>query len=323
MKNFKWLYKIFFLLIIIPIYTNALQQNKKPKFKVISSSNVSSIVVDAETGKILHFDQADKQIFPASITKVMTLYLTFEAIKKHKLDPDTKITISKTAAAMPASKIGFVPGEQVRVKDLIYAVALKSANDAARALGEAIGGDEESFAKLMNIRAKQLGMQRTNFKNSSGWHHIHQKTNAVDLVKLAIAIKRDYPNYYKIFALKDFNYRGRTYYSHNNVTKSYVGAEGLKTGYTVASGYNLVTSASKNGRKLVAVVTGGRSAKERDAKMIALLDTHFGVIDSGVKITKVSKIYKVKNSLVSHKPKKTIVKTRKIVKRTNKRIKNA
>jgi D-alanyl-D-alanine carboxypeptidase (penicillin-binding protein 5/6) len=284
------------------------RRHKNGKVAAPANPMASSIIVDANTGEILHFENADKLIFPASLTKVMTLYLTFEAIENGKLRLNQYVTVSPEAAAMPPSKLGLRPGETVRVKDLIMAVALKSANDAARTLGEAISGSEELFARKMTVRAKQLGMYNTTFKNASGWHHKEQKTNAMDLAKLAIAIKRDFPLYYPIFSETKFVYKGKTLHSHNHVTKQYVGAEGLKTGYTRPAGFNLVTSATKNGRKLIGVVTGGRSARERDLKMMALLDKHFGITTQAIsqgkykkKASKTAQVKKVKGKKKTYK----------------------
>jgi D-alanyl-D-alanine carboxypeptidase (penicillin-binding protein 5/6) len=272
------------VLLVLLSNSSAFAVKKSKKAKIIAPINPisSSIVVDAHTGEILHFENADRLIFPASLTKVMTLYLTFEAIENGKMSLNQSVTVSPAAAAMPAMRLGLRAGEQVKIKDLIMAVALNSANDAARALGETISGSEELFARKMTLRAKQLGMYNTTFKNASGWHNSEQKTNAMDLAKLAIAIKRDFPLYYPIFSETKFNYKGRVIHSHNHVTKNYIGAEGLKTGYTRPSGFNLVTSATKNGRKLIGVVTGGKSARERDIKMMALLDKHFGVTTQAI-----------------------------------------
>ncbi|MDF2965798.1 MAG: D-alanyl-D-alanine carboxypeptidase [Rickettsiaceae bacterium] len=309
--------RIVSLILVASVSFSAYAAPKKSKRKAVAPINpiASSIIVDANTGEILHFENADKLIFPASLTKVMTLYLTFEAIENGKLRLNQYIPISPEAAAMPAMRLGLKAGERVRVKDLIMAVALNSANDAARALGEAISGSEDLFARKMTVRAKQLGMYNTTFKNASGWHHSEQKTNAMDLAKLAIAIKRDFPLYYPIFSETKFNYKGRTIYSHNHVTKQYAGAEGLKTGYTRPSGFNLVTSATKNGRKLIGVVTGGRSARERDLKMMALLDKHFGVTSQ---VMQSQKSYK-KKALASKSTKSVKAKSKRKISRKAKR----
>lgn len=237
----------------------------------------TSLVIDAKSGKVLHAHNSQIRIYPASLTKLMTAYLMFEAIEKGKLPLDKKLLVSAKAAKMPPCKLGLKAGETITVREAINALLIKSANDVAVTAAENMKGSEKAFAHLMNVKAKQLGMKNTYFKNASGWHDSLQQTTARDMAKLAMALKRDYPKFYPLFAKTSFVFRGNVINGHNRVTKNYAGAEGMKTGYTSPAGYNLVTTASKNNKSLIAVVTGGRSAVSRDQKMIGLLDQHFNV----------------------------------------------
>jgi len=234
-----------------------------------------SLVVDYHTGKILHDNNSTTKIYPASLTKLMTLYLLFEAVESGKLSMNQKLYVSKNATNMSPSKLGLKEKEFITVREAILALTVKSANDVAVVVAENIKGTENKFSQLMNVRAIQLGMKDTYFKNSSGWHHAMQKTTARDLVKLSIAIKRDFPQYYAFFSKNSFIFRGNIVRGHNKVTETYSGAEGLKTGYTAPSGFNLVTTATRKNKSLVAVVTGRKSAHSRDQHMMKLLDTHF------------------------------------------------
>jgi D-alanyl-D-alanine carboxypeptidase (penicillin-binding protein 5/6) len=236
----------------------------------------SSLVVDASTGRILHSEGAYKQIFPASLTKVMTAYLTFAALEDGKIKLTDYATVSKEAASMLPSRIGLKAGSKVTIKDALTAVIVKSANDMAVVLAEAIEGDHKKFVEKMNFCAKKLGMSNTNFTNASGWHHPDQKSTAIDMAKLAIAIKRDFPQYYHLHSITKFKINGTLYKGHNRITEFYPGADGLKTGFHCPAGFNIISTATKNGKSLIAVVTGGHSAIARDRKIIHLLDKHFG-----------------------------------------------
>jgi D-alanyl-D-alanine carboxypeptidase (penicillin-binding protein 5/6) len=239
----------------------------------------ASLVVDASTGKVLHQLNADKPVHPASLTKLMTCYLTFEAVNKGKLTLDTPIKISKFAASAPRTKLGLKAGNTITVKEAVLSLIVKSANDSAVVLGEAIGGTESDFAKIMTKRAKDLGMHSTNFVNASGWHHAQQKTTAKDMAKLAIALKRDFPKFYPLFSRTSFYYKSTWHKGHNYVTKNLRGAEGMKTGYTAKSGWNLVTTAKRGSQRLVGVVLGEHNAKTRDNKMINLINHHFKALE--------------------------------------------
>ena len=237
----------------------------------------TSLVVDGKSGEILHSRNAKKKIYPASLTKVMTIYLVFEALNTGKLTLDHKFYVSKNATKSLPSKLYVKAGERISVRDAIYALSIKSANDVAVVVAENIAGSESKFARLMTIKAKQLGMNNTRFTNASGWHDPKQQTTAVDLVKLSIAIKRDFPEYYKMFGKTSFKYKGKMVRGHNMVAATYPGAEGLKTGYHTPAGCNLITVATRGRKSLVGVVTGRKNVSIRDQKMVELLDTHFGV----------------------------------------------
>jgi D-alanyl-D-alanine carboxypeptidase len=267
--NIWWTALFFAILILIGTWINPLIADAK-------DSRSAALVINADTGLVLHQEHADELRYPASLTKMMTLYLVFEALEHNHLKLSYKLPVSKFAASQPPSKLGLKPGEKLSVYDAIVSLIVKSANDSAVILAEAIAGDEDDFAKLMTKRASQLGMTNTIFKNASGLPDPGQKTTAYDLGKLAIALKRDFPKYYPLFAKTTFNFKGRTYHTHNRVTKHYKGADGLKTGYINASGFNLVTSAKRGDKKLVGVVLGGDSAQSRDRKMVGLLNKFFG-----------------------------------------------
>jgi D-alanyl-D-alanine carboxypeptidase len=248
-----------------------------------SSPNYSSIVLNADTGEVIHAVNHNKKRYPASLTKMMTLYLTFDALKKNKLGFSQSITVSKRAASMPRSNIDLKKGQRITVRQAIYALIVKSANDASVVLSEGISGNEDNFVALMNKKAKELGMYDTKFQNSHGWHHDGQYTTAHDLSKLATALRRDFPGYYHLFSMKSFVYRGKEIRGHNRVLGRYKHADGLKTGYVNASGFNLATSTSKPEGKLVAIVMGGQTAKIRDDHMINLLDKGYAKLGKGKK----------------------------------------
>ena len=241
----------------------------------------SEFLVDSETGRILHQENATERRYPASLTKMMTIYLTFEQLKAGHLKMTDTLRISPYAASMPKTNLSLAPGDRLTVKEAILGLVVHSANDAAVVLAENIGGDEDRFAVMMTERAHQLGMNNTFFKNACGLHNPGQVTTAKDMALLAIALKKHYPEYYSMFATGAFMYNGREYTSHNRVTTSYPGAEGMKTGYVRASGFNLVTAASRSQNHLVGVVMGGRTAAGRDQRMKDLLDAGFDRMAEG------------------------------------------
>jgi len=248
----------------------------------------ASLVLDANSGEILHYHKASTKIYPASTVKMMTMYLAFDALDSGKFTMNSKLKVSKKAARMRPLKLGLRAGQRITMRDAILATHIKSANDAAVVLGEALGGgSEEKFAKMMNRKAKELGMYNTNFTNASGWHHSRQKSTALDLAILGLALKKDHAKYSYILKKTKFVYKGRNIYGHNKVLAYYKGADSGKTGFHTPAGCNLVTTAKRNGKSLVAVITGGSSARNRNAKMISLLDRHFGISPAKVKRSKV------------------------------------
>lgn len=262
--------------------------SKSSKSKKIATShveNMASLVVNADTGEVLYEKNAGEVRYPASLTKMMTLYLTFDALKKGKLDIDQSIPVSEKAASQPQTNISLHEGDRLPLKTAIESVVVRSANDSAMALGEALGGTEFNFALAMTQKAHELGMKNTVFRNPNGLPDDKQVTTAYDMARLAIALRRDFPEYYHYFKETSFVWNGITYPGHNHVMERYAGADGVKTGYIRASGYNLVTSAQRDGHKLVGVVLGGHSGSVRDARMISLLDQTFAALnvkDDGV-----------------------------------------
>ncbi|MGE3292173.1 MAG: D-alanyl-D-alanine carboxypeptidase [Geminicoccaceae bacterium] len=240
-----------------------------------SARQQASIVVDHESGAVLIARSADESVIPASLTKMMTLYLTFRALEAGQIDLSSRLKVSARAAAMPPTKLGLKPGSTIQVEDAILGLVTRSANDAASVLAEALGGSEDRFALAMTRAARKLGMTRTVFRNASGLPNGEQRTTARDLAKLASHLISDYPGYYRYFSSPGFTYRGRSHPNHNRLLGVYPGMDGLKTGYTRASGFNLAASAVRDGRRLVAVVIGGRTAGARDATMVELLDRGF------------------------------------------------
>lgn len=233
------------------------------------------LIVDATSGRELASDRADELRHPASVTKLMTIYLTFSALDSGRLSLGDGLPVSVNALNAPPTKMGMTPGGTVNVRDATMALVTRSANDAAVLLAEGLAGSEEAFARLMTQKARQLGMSSTVFRNASGLPNSEQVTTARDLAKLANALLRDYPHYYAIFSVQSYPYRGRTLENHNRMLGNYDGADGLKTGYTNASGFNLVMSAVRDNRRLIGVVMGGTSAAQRDRTMAALMDRGF------------------------------------------------
>lgn len=231
----------------------------------------AALILDANTGTVLHGDDADELRHPASLTKMMTLYLTFETLETGRLKMSDMITISERAAAVAPSKLDLAPGDAISVSDAIKAVITKSANDIAVALAEKIGGSEANFVRLMNTRAREIGMSKTHFENASGLPNDDQVTTARDMATLALHLQDDYPAYYPLFATSAFSYQGKTYRNHNTMLNNFAGIDGIKTGYTRASGFNLVTSLRRGERHLIGVVFGGETAAARNGEMRILL----------------------------------------------------
>lgn len=235
----------------------------------------ASIVVDAATGEIISASNADTLTYPASLTKMMTLYMLFEALQDGRVKLTDTIRFSKFAAGQPATNLNVDGGDQISVETAILALVVRSANDAATAVAEHLGGTEAGFAKLMTVKARALGMSNTTFRNANGLPDPKQRSTARDLATLSIALIRDFPDYYGYFSRTKFKYRGVTYSGHNRLLKTYKGYDGIKTGYIRASGFNLASSAARDGRRLVVVVLGGSSPSSRDRKVADLLTAGF------------------------------------------------
>jgi len=241
----------------------------------IGSYRYASIVLDESSGKITEAVNADAARYPASLTKLMTLYMVFEALKQHRITLTQMVPISAHAASMEPSKLGLVPGSKMTVEQGILAMVTKSANDAACAMGELVGGDEARFAQMMTLRARSIGMTHSTWRNASGLPDPQQMTTARDLAVLAHHLIRDFPEQYHYFSVASFLWHGHEVPNHDHMLTDYEGADGLKTGYTVAAGHNLVTSAVRGGVRLVGVVMGAASNGERDLHMASLLDDGF------------------------------------------------
>ncbi len=231
--------------------------------------------MDADTGTIITERYADARRYPASLTKIMTLLMVFEALDRGDIKKNDRVYISKYAASMVPSKFYLKPGQYIKVEDAIYALVTKSANDVAVGLAEKIGGTESRFAQMMTSRAQSIGMKNTRFRNASGLPDSRQITTARDMATLARYMLQRYPHYYRYFSTRNFNYNGKSYRNHNRLLDSYKGMDGFKTGYINASGFNLVASARQNNRRLIGVVFGGRSSASRNAHMVEILDVGF------------------------------------------------
>ncbi|MAS07359.1 MAG: D-alanyl-D-alanine carboxypeptidase [Ahrensia sp.] len=231
----------------------------------------ASFIIDANTGKVLYSRNADAPRYPASLTKMMTLYMVFDAMEQGKITKNTRVPFSAHAASMQPTKLGVPAGKSISVETAIYSLVTKSANDAAAALGELLGGTESHFAEMMTAKARALGMSRTTFRNASGLPNSRQVTTARDMATLGIALQEHFPRQFKYFDTPSFKYGRTTMRNHNRLLGRVAGVDGIKTGYTRASGFNLVTSLHKDGRSIVGVVMGGKSGSSRDAHMQQLL----------------------------------------------------
>jgi D-alanyl-D-alanine carboxypeptidase len=239
-----------------------------------ANSAYAAIVVDAKTGKTLFARYADSPRYPASLTKMMTLYLVFEALANGRISKSSKITISKNAAAEQPSKLGLKPGSTITVENAILTLATKSANDISTAVAEYLGGSEAQFARMMTQKARALGMKSTNFRNAHGLPNSAQKTTARDMAQLGIALREHFPQYYGYFSTRVATVAGKKLANHNRLLGRVRGMDGIKTGYTRASGFNLVSSVEVDGRSIVAVVMGGRTAASRNEHMVELINTY-------------------------------------------------
>jgi D-alanyl-D-alanine carboxypeptidase len=236
------------------------------------------ILLDAGTGQVLGEQNADMLTYPASLTKMMTLYLTFEALNQGRIRLDQLLTVSAAAASRSPSKLGLTPGETIPLRDLILGVITRSANDAASVIAENLAGSEANFARYMTWKARQLGMQNSWYQNASGLPDPGQRTTARDIARLSLALYHDFPREYRYFSIQEFYFRGEQINTHNHLLEVYPGADGIKTGFVNASGFNIATSAVRNGHRLIGVIMGGRSAHSRDLQMASLLDQGFAAL---------------------------------------------
>jgi D-alanyl-D-alanine carboxypeptidase len=248
-----------------------------------ANGKYAGIVIDAKTGKTLYSYKADAIRYPASLTKMMTMYMMFEAFAERKMTKKTRIRMSSYAASKPPSKLYIKAGRSIAAEHAVYALATKSANDVAAAVAEHLGGTEGNFARMMTRKARQLGMKNTTFKNASGLTSRGQVTTARDMARLGVALREHFPQYYKYFQTRNFKYAGKRYRNHNRLLGRIKGVDGIKTGYTRASGYNLVSSVQSGRRSIVAVVLGGRSGKSRNAQMSNLIKKYLPKASRGYK----------------------------------------
>ncbi|WP_117191473.1 D-alanyl-D-alanine carboxypeptidase [Rhizobium terrae] len=258
----RFLGYIFTLVLAVSVFAST-HAEAAPKY--------AGIVVDAKTGKVLYSEDPDGLRYPASLTKMMTLYLTFEALEAGRISLETQVPVSANAASEPPSKLGVRAGGAVTVDQAIRALVTRSANDIATALGEFLGGSEERFGQMMTGKARALGMTRTTYRNAHGLPNTAQMTTARDQARLGMALRQHFPQYYGYFGIRSFNFGRQTIGNHNRLVGTVKGVDGIKTGYTRAAGSNLATSAQLDGRSIVAVVLGGRSSAARDATMRKLV----------------------------------------------------
>ncbi len=288
-----------------PIATTAAQAQIPYLQLPATQPKYAAVVVDASTGEVMYAKRADSPRYPASITKVMTLYLAFEALAAGRIKLDDPVVMSPRAAAQAPTKLGLAPGESITVEQAMLALATKSANDVAVALAEKLGGSESRFAAMMTLRARELGMQNTRFVNASGLPDSRQIATARDIAILSRAVMRDYPQYYSLFGTKSFNFRGQNIRNHNGLLSSMPGVDGLKTGYTNASGYNIAVSAVRNNRRLITVVLGAPSTASRNTNAQDLLLTGFEVIarrDRGEKILVAQNVFEPEPLYAASRP---------------------
>lgn len=267
--------------LVLPQDSYAKTRKKTSVSRKYSASNLkkpdiySALVVNADTGRVLYEKNAESLRYPASLTKMMTLYLTFDALKHGDLKIDDMLYVSEKAASQPQTNISLEKGDRLPLKTAIESLVVRSANDSATVIAEAIGKTEFNFGLMMTQKARELGMMDTVFRNPSGLPDNKQYTTALDMARLGIALRRDFPEYYHYFKLTSFEHNGVTYPGHNRVMERYPGVDGVKTGFIRASGFNLVTSAQRGGHRIVAVIMGGSTGASRDRQMIALLDMTF------------------------------------------------
>ena len=247
------------------------------------SSNIfakkAAIVIDFDTEEVLFEVNADTRNYPASLTKIMTLYIVFDYINKGNLNYDTQLSVSSVAASRSPSKLYLEEGSSIKVRDAVNALIIKSANDVATVVAENISGNEKEFAKLMTSYAKKLGMKNTTFKNASGLPNRAQLTTARDISKLCHKLITNFPNEYKLFSNTKFSYKGKTYKTHNKLMLSYEGADGIKTGYIKASGFQLAFSAVRDNKRLIGIIFGGDTGSQRNKSLKIIMDKEFAELN--------------------------------------------
>jgi D-alanyl-D-alanine carboxypeptidase len=239
-----------------------------------AQAGYAHFIYDVKTNQVLASENANELNHPASLTKMMTLYMTFEALKARRVAWDQDILITPNAASKIPSKLGVPAGRTITVREAVEAMIVRSANDAAAAMGDFLGGTEEQFGQMMTRRARQLGMSRTVFRNASGLPDDAQVTTARDMAVLALALIRDFPREYQLFSMRNMEFRGKRLRGHNNLMYRYPGMDGVKTGYIKASGFNIASAVTIDGRRVIGVVMGGKTARARDDRMAALLDQY-------------------------------------------------
>ena len=242
---------------------------------VQANPRYAAILIDADTGEVLHESNADAGRYPASLAKMMTLYMLFEAIEQRKMTLDTRMQVSAHAASMPQTNISLKKGDTISVREAIPALIVRSANDVAAVVAEALGDTEANFGRMMTEKGRKLGMRATTFRNASGLPHGEQRTTARDMAALSKRLMKDFPQYYHYFSTQSFRYKGVTYNSHNRMVRNTQGVDGLKTGFIRASGFNVATSAKRGSRRIIGVVMGGQTAASRDQQMAQLLERSF------------------------------------------------
>lgn len=265
------LFFIFLLCLSSGVDAKTRKKSNAPAYQPV----YSSIVIDAHTGKVLQSEQADAITYPASLTKMMTLYLLFEAVENGKISPNQKFKVSVHASKQSPSKLYLKPGDSISVRDALLALMTKSANDVAVVVAEGLAGTEANFANKMTNKARALGMNSTTFCNASGLPNPNQKTTARDMATLSLAIYKHYPRYYSFFRTKSFYFRGQNHTNHNHLLGKVPGVDGIKTGFIHASGFNLSASASRSGQRVIAVVLGGKTRLGRDKRVAELIEYGF------------------------------------------------
>ena len=253
---------------VIAVLTGGISQRAE-------AAKYAAIVIEEDSGKVLFSRSADSLRYPASLTKIMTLYLVFEELASGRLKMDSRMKVSRLAAGRSPSKLYLKTGQSITVENAIYALVTKSANDVATAIAEHLSGSEREFAERMTRKARALGMSRTTFRNASGLPHSKQRSTARDMARLAVAMRRDFPQFYDFFSARSFRWKGQKFKNHNRLLSAYKGTDGIKTGYINASGFNLVASVERRGVRLIGVVFGGKTGRSRDRHMMQILDASF------------------------------------------------